>query len=301
MSTARPLPVECGRLAAGLRELKDRTGLSLAALGGRTPYSKSSWERYLNGKKLPPRQAVEALCALANEPPGRLLALWELAEQAWSGRSASPGPGAAEEVPAPGAGEADGPDPSGSARRGGGGGLRELLGRRSATAYVVSGVVTLAAVVVTALLLTSGERASGGQGPDRPAAPSPSPYAQRWEPACEGEQCDGEKAKDMGCDVPSPAMIAQRLGVDGQRVELRYGERCRTVWVRAWHLRLGDRVELSVPGADVKRLEAVSRQDTMDYLVTGMSVAKDPRTARVCLLPAGDGRPECFTPPSSGG
>ncbi|MCA6092965.1 XRE family transcriptional regulator [Streptomyces sp. SCA3-4] len=305
MSTARPLPVECGRLAAGLRELKDRTGLSLAALGGRTPYSKSSWERYLNGKKLPPRQAVEALCALAHEPPGRLLALWELAEQAWSGRSASPGPGpgVAEEVPGPGAGDAAGPDPSGSAS-GGGGGLRRLLGRRSGAAYVVSGVVAVAAAVATALLLTSGERASGerapgGQGPDRPAATSP--YAQRWEPACEGEQCDGEKAKDMGCDVPSPTVVAQRLGADGQRVELRYGESCGTVWVRAWHLRLGDRVELSVPGADVKRLEAASRQDTMDYLVTGMSVAKDPRTARVCLLPAGDGRPECFTPPPSGG
>lgn len=300
MSTARPLPVECGRLAAGLRELKDRTGLSLAALGGRTPYSKSSWERYLNGKKLPPRQAVEALCALAHEPPGRLLALWELAEQAWSGRSGSPGAGAgaAEEVPGSGAGDADGPDPSGSAS-GGGGGMRKLLGRRSAAAYVVSGVATLAAAVAAALFLTSGDRASGKQEPDRLAATSP--YAQRWEPACQGEQCDGEKAKDMGCDVPSPAMIAQRLGADGQRVELRYGERCRTVWVRAWHLRLGDRVELSVPGVDAKRLEAVSRQDTMDYLVTGMSVVKDPRTARVCLLPAGDGRPECFTPPPSGG
>ncbi|MEU5052335.1 helix-turn-helix domain-containing protein [Streptomyces sp. NPDC021096] len=300
MSTARPLPVECGRLAAGLRELKDRTGLSLAALGGRTPYSKSSWERYLNGKKLPPRQAVEALCALAHEPPGRLLALWELAEQAWSGRSASPGTGAAGEAPGPGSGDADGPDPSGSAS-GGGGGMRKLLGRRSRAAYALSGVVTLVAAVAAALLLTSGDRASGEQEqePDRLAATSP--YAQRWEPACAGEQCDGEKAKDMGCDVPSPAMIAQRLGADGQRVELRYGERCRTVWVRAWHLRLGDRVELSVPGADVKRLEAVSRQDTMDYLVTGMSVAKDPRRARVCLLPAGGGRPECFTPPPSGG
>ncbi|USA01676.1 helix-turn-helix domain-containing protein [Streptomyces lydicamycinicus] len=81
--------VECSRLAAGLRELRARTGLSLAALAARTPYSKSSWERYLNGKKLPPRDAVEALCRLAGEPAGRLVALWELADAAWSGRGRS--------------------------------------------------------------------------------------------------------------------------------------------------------------------------------------------------------------------
>ena len=86
-------------LAAGLRELRGRTGLSLAGLAARTPYSKSSWERYLNGKKLPPRDAVEALCRLAEEPAGRLLALWELADADWSGRGrsdTSQGRGAAE-------------------------------------------------------------------------------------------------------------------------------------------------------------------------------------------------------------
>ncbi|MEU7131892.1 helix-turn-helix domain-containing protein [Streptomyces sp. NPDC046261] len=294
MSTARPLPVECGRLAAGLRELKDRTGLSLAALGERTPFSKSSWERYLNGKKLPPRQAVEALCALADEPPGRLLALWELAEQAWSGRSASPVPEVAEELTGAERGPLDGPGPSGT-----GSAVRKVFGGRSARAYVLSGVAALAAAVVTAALLASGEEASGEQEPGRPGATSVSPYAQRWEPGCRAEQCDGENAKEMGCDVPPPANVAQRLGADGQRVELRHGERCQAVWVRAWHLRLGDRVELSVPGTDAKRLEAASTQDTMDYLVTVMSVVKDPRKARVCLLPAA-GPPDCFTPPSSG-
>ncbi|RSS69861.1 helix-turn-helix transcriptional regulator, partial [Streptomyces sp. WAC06614] len=73
-------PAECDRLAAELRRLRERTGLSLAALGRRTPYSKSSWERYLNGKQPPPRQAVVALCALAREHPAPLLALWELAD-----------------------------------------------------------------------------------------------------------------------------------------------------------------------------------------------------------------------------
>lgn len=69
-------------LAVGLRELKDRTGLSLAALAARTPYSKSAWHRYLTGCKRPPRPAVEALARLAGADPGPVLALWETADGA---------------------------------------------------------------------------------------------------------------------------------------------------------------------------------------------------------------------------
>src|SRR5690349_9161543 len=68
-------------LAVGLRELKDRTGLSLAALAARTPYSKSAWHRYLTGGKRPPRSAVEALARLAGVDPGPLLALWEATDE----------------------------------------------------------------------------------------------------------------------------------------------------------------------------------------------------------------------------
>jgi Protein of unknown function (DUF2690)/Helix-turn-helix domain len=78
------------QLVAGMRRLKDRSRLSLAAIAMRTAYSKSSWERYLNGVKLPPRQAVEGLCGMVGANPARLLALWELAEAAWSGRGREP-------------------------------------------------------------------------------------------------------------------------------------------------------------------------------------------------------------------
>ncbi|MER7915305.1 MULTISPECIES: DUF2690 domain-containing protein [unclassified Streptomyces] len=68
-------------LLVRLRELKDRTGLSLAALATRTPYSKSAWHRYLSGGKRPPRPAVEALCRLADADAAAVLALWEAAEE----------------------------------------------------------------------------------------------------------------------------------------------------------------------------------------------------------------------------
>ncbi|MEV6053737.1 XRE family transcriptional regulator [Streptomyces sp. NPDC052107] len=67
-------------LVAGLRELKDRTGLSLAALAARTPYSKSAWHRYLSGGTPPPRPAVEALCRLAGADPEAALTLWDAAD-----------------------------------------------------------------------------------------------------------------------------------------------------------------------------------------------------------------------------
>ena len=44
-----------------LRRLVDRSGLSVATIADRTGYSKSSWERYLGGRLLPPRGATQAL------------------------------------------------------------------------------------------------------------------------------------------------------------------------------------------------------------------------------------------------
>ncbi|MEU0407042.1 helix-turn-helix transcriptional regulator [Streptomyces griseorubiginosus] len=86
------LPPEVRHFVEQLRRLKDRTGLSLVALGARTAYSKSSWHRYLNATQPPPRQAVAALCRIAGlegTDAERLTVRWELAVQAWP-RPASP-------------------------------------------------------------------------------------------------------------------------------------------------------------------------------------------------------------------
>lgn len=107
------LPRETRHLVEQMRVLKGRTGLSLAELARRTAYSKSSWQRYLSGTKLPPRGAAQVLGRLAGADQARLLALWELAEQAWQ-----PG-GPPEDAAAAGAvGDAEtGPEPAGGAHR----------------------------------------------------------------------------------------------------------------------------------------------------------------------------------------
>ncbi|MCQ8774414.1 helix-turn-helix domain-containing protein [Streptomyces telluris] len=68
---------------AALREVKDRSGLSLTALASRTPYSRSTWERYLNGRTLPPVRAVEALARAVGVDAEPLLRLRTAAEPVW--------------------------------------------------------------------------------------------------------------------------------------------------------------------------------------------------------------------------
>ncbi|MGV9277531.1 DUF2690 domain-containing protein [Streptomyces griseosporeus] len=70
--------------ASQLRRLVDRSGLGIAALADRTGYSKTSWERYLNGRLLAPKGAIVALAEVTGTNPIHLTTMWELAERAWS-------------------------------------------------------------------------------------------------------------------------------------------------------------------------------------------------------------------------
>ncbi|MFF4797888.1 peptidoglycan-binding protein [Streptomyces sp. NPDC001351] len=87
MSRWKALPEELDprvrQLLVRLRRLKDHSGLSVRQLAARTGYSPKSWERYLGGRSLPPREAVEALARIGGDDPTRLLALHEVAAEAW--------------------------------------------------------------------------------------------------------------------------------------------------------------------------------------------------------------------------
>lgn len=70
--------------ASQLRRVVDRSGLNIAAVADRTGYSKTSWERYLNGRLLAPKGAIVALAEVTGTSPVHLTTMWELAERAWS-------------------------------------------------------------------------------------------------------------------------------------------------------------------------------------------------------------------------
>lgn len=117
----KELPASLGeqerRLAVQLRRMKDRSGLSLTSLATRTSYSRSSWERYLNGKKPVPRAAVEQLSRVCGTEPTRLLVLYEVAQEARVSAGAGPGraAGGPAAAPAPAPEPARAPEPAPSA------------------------------------------------------------------------------------------------------------------------------------------------------------------------------------------
>lgn len=129
------------QLVVQLRRFKDRSGLSLAALAAKTSYSRSSWERYLNGKQLPPADAVEQLALVCGADPVRLLVLHEVAADAWS-----------DEAPA-GEGALD--DEAERARR----------SVRRRTWALVGAVIALSVALVATLLLTHPWREDGATPP----------------------------------------------------------------------------------------------------------------------------------------
>ncbi|MFF4649495.1 helix-turn-helix domain-containing protein [Streptomyces sp. NPDC001380] len=185
MARWQPLPgtldPDLHRLVEQLRRLKDRSGLTLSALAARTPYSKSAWQRYLNGLKFPPRQAVEALGRIAGADAPRLLALWGLAERSRldaahrcgpTAPAPPPAPQAPPAVPAPPVPSAapgrrlPGPPPDGPppARRPS---VRSLLlrpGRRPRQARPAAPALAPALAVLLAVLLCAAAPALGGPG-----------------------------------------------------------------------------------------------------------------------------------------
>ncbi|MCX4779935.1 helix-turn-helix domain-containing protein [Streptomyces sp. NBC_01264] len=87
------------RLAAEMRGLKTRSQLSYGRLAERTHYSRSSWERFLNGKQLPSRGAVREFAeATGSKDPGFLVALQEAALREAVLREAAPREGAQVEA-----------------------------------------------------------------------------------------------------------------------------------------------------------------------------------------------------------
>lgn len=162
MSRWAALPAELDprvrQLVVRLRRLKDHSGLTLRQLAARTGYSPKSWERYLGGRSLPPREAVAALARAAGEDPARLLALHEVAAEAWRARRGdmtAADPSVPEATPT----EPEiGPAEVGRTRSPG----------RSLRVALVAGAVALVLAVATAVLLVV--RLGGGEGPEEAAS-----------------------------------------------------------------------------------------------------------------------------------
>ncbi|MGW2371805.1 MULTISPECIES: helix-turn-helix domain-containing protein [Kitasatospora] len=112
-ATTSPSPAD--RLASELQSLKSGSGLTYARLSERTHYAKSSWERWVNGKQFPPRDAVQSIASVCGGDAEHLLELWRLADSrriTFTAPGAAPAPGTTgpEAAPAHGGGPAEDAD-----------------------------------------------------------------------------------------------------------------------------------------------------------------------------------------------
>jgi transcriptional regulator with XRE-family HTH domain len=278
---------EQARLAAALRELRTRTGLSLAALAAKTAFSKSSWERYLNGKTLPPRAAVQELCRLAGEPDGRCLALWEITESEWSGRATE---AARADTPSQAPTPAATPDPAPQAERADSAEVTRG-GHRGATTVALLASVCAVAVGGVAVALLLLPRQNDEPRPAAAATSTPGPH-------CRASSCEGRNPMDMHC-AASPDTLATRHTATGAWLELRSSKECGTSWARMWGTRVGDRLELTASGR-VRGAEVENAVDADSFVYTPMTVPRPGTVIRTCFRPAADGkqrdgREECFS------
>ncbi|PZT68880.1 peptidoglycan-binding protein [Streptomyces sp. SW4] len=231
MSRWKELPAELDprvrQLVVRLRRLKDHGGLSLRQLAAKTGYSAKSWERYLHGRSLPPREAVEAAARLGGDDPVRLLALHEVAAAAWADRRA------AASAPLESDGDGRAAEPRDRTR-----------GGRSLYAVLVAGAVALVLAASSAVLLVAqrtsddGTRAAGPAAATSTAPATAPPTATRTPAAyrCRVERVDGRwyagnsRTRDAlvayghaGPEVAEAQCLLRRAGLDPGAVDGVFG------------------------------------------------------------------------------
>ncbi|MEU3982343.1 helix-turn-helix domain-containing protein [Streptomyces sp. NPDC026672] len=278
------LPAAYRDLVGDLRQLKDRSRLSLAELGRTTAISKSSWERYLNAKQFPPRHAVQALCRAAQVNEETVLSRWERADAAWNRREHTSSPAGNE------------PDRTTTLSDGAVDG-RESRTPRSAVhraLLAASALITARPRVTTAgvLLLCTAMlapaaiiHASYGTGPTAAARP----------PICRLRSCQGRDPLTTACE--DPVTVGSRTAADGTRLEIRLSPSCQAGWVRGWPTHRGFRIDVTSPDGQARAATAPTALPTAGEMVTTTMIAAAHATGlRCCYYPSAS-RPgrECFS------
>ncbi|MFE5403237.1 DUF2690 domain-containing protein [Streptomyces sp. NPDC056580] len=283
MTDWKPLPddlaTDVRQLVTELRTLKIRSGLSLTALAERTPYSKSSWERYLNGKTLPPRQAVTVLGQLSDAEPARLAALWELANAAAHDQRAG------GRRPAPPAPRTEPPvDPTEAAPPSSDEGRRRL--RLDARLLWAAALLLALLLVGAAVVLVNGDSSAGTA---RAAVSETEPGGRQADVNCFADSCAGKDPKEAGCG--GDAWTAALTKVQQVYVELRYSDACRAAWARISWGRPGDIARIVGPRNSTHQNKV--HYDTDAY--SAMLAAPTPSAVKACAVLT-SGRHGCTGP-----
>ncbi|MFF1906098.1 DUF2690 domain-containing protein [Kitasatospora sp. NPDC058218] len=246
------LSVPAKLLTEELRAVKDATGLSLSELASRTHYSRASWERWLNGKRIITEQALDALTKAVECDGPTLRALWEQtvagaedaagAVQGAAGPDAAAGvagveldaadvePGAAGVEPAAPEGETAEADDAQPAAGDGPDRTATVRWWRRPVALVCCAAVTAALVVLAGVRYSR----DGGTEPTAVAQPAVSGTATTTSrtapatPSCQAMGCSHKDPKATGCGADARTLLTGNIGK--VVIYLRYSQRCQAAW-----------------------------------------------------------------------
>ncbi|SEF02493.1 Helix-turn-helix domain-containing protein [Streptomyces sp. 3213] len=224
---------------AQLRRFKDASGLSLRVLAARTGYSASSWNRYLGGRSLPPREAVEALAATVGADPTRLLVRLETAQGAWGFEQAVGAPVSTEEDGAPGVQEA-----AGGGHADGGFSVFGSLGAAPLTSrlrlLLTVGVSAAAGAAITLLAVELAHPQLSGTATRPAAVARPVPYtcdyvrkSGLWYAGNSTTRKDHLEVDMSGPEVAELQCLLQRAGISPGGVDGNFGPLTESAVIKA--------------------------------------------------------------------
>jgi transcriptional regulator with XRE-family HTH domain len=223
------LPAPTRRLVERLREIKDENGLSLSDLAVRTHYSKASWERWLNGKRLITPQALGSLAESVACDAAELQALLDGATAA----STQDGGDESTADQEPQEDRAEPQENRSGQRAPAAAATPETTTVRRRTRrqplLLGGGLIVGAAVVLIALL-------GSDPGSTRKASASPSVLLSASAStgpsllACQAVGCTGKDPQLTGCGADAKTLLT---GNDGKVIlYIRYSPHCQAAWAR---------------------------------------------------------------------
>ncbi|MFF7457325.1 DUF2690 domain-containing protein [Kitasatospora sp. NPDC008115] len=305
------LSVPAKLLTEELRAVKDATGLSLSELAARTHYSRASWERWLNGKRIITEQALDALIGAVECDGPALRALWERTAAAGAagdaaadrgplvdGVAAGDAEAAAEAVPDPvpdtapdpeAGQEADpvaGQDPEPAPEPG----ARDARRRPVALVAASVAVALLLALLGVRLFSSSGGQdgaaptaatvpasaPASGTAPVSPSAAVPANPAPSV-PACQALGCAHKDPKATGCGGDARTLLTTNIGK--VVVYLRYSLKCQAAWAAITEGQPGDQATISTSAGETETALIHWGYDNYSWMVN----AADPAvTLQVC-------------------
>ncbi|MET8622886.1 DUF2690 domain-containing protein [Kitasatospora sp. NPDC004669] len=230
------LPRPARRLVEELRAIKDSAGLSLSELATRTHYSRASWERWLNGKRVVTEQALEALVGAVECDAAELRRLWRLAMEPAAEPTAGVLAADAPSVATPSVDEPAAADPAGEPT------ADEPMSDEPAAepadepavpwwrrpAALVSGAAVLGLLLVLIGLQVTrhDDQASAADAPTPPAVSTAHPVPS--EPVCQAVGCAHKNPQETGCGADARTLRTQVIGK--VVVYLRYSQKCQAAW-----------------------------------------------------------------------